>query len=798
MAVNGRLSSIWPAACDSARSLSPSERSAALSWRGEIAATGRSMSPIDPAPGHDPRAPAEIAAEIPPGTEIEGLLDQIPAILYISDTGAQGRWHYVSRGVEAILGFTAQEWMNDPDLWARQIDPRDRERVLSREEEQAEPSVPEEYRMLHRNGATVWVRDEAALVSDDRGRLRWHGVISDVTDRRVAVQELTLRAHQQAAVATLGKHALEGVPVEQLMEEALASVLRLETVSAAAVLERRAESQRLAVRVQAGTWSPGELERVAASLRLSSTDAVSGGRAAQPDSAAVMTFRIASASGYWGELLLKTAGRTPPGASYLDFIQTLALALAGSIARRTAEERVRHDAVHDPLTGLPNRVLFMDRLGDALDRPGAQLAVVLLDIDNFKVINDSLGHAAGDELLMQVAPRLRTVLRPRDLIARFGGDEFVMILEDVADEHAAAVVATRIVSAFESPFKLSAREHFAQASLGIALVDPACSTPVSLLRDADAALYEAKEHGRARFEIFDSVMRTRTVERLAIEDDLRRALERDELRLAYQPVVDLSDGSIRSVEALIRWQHPERGTMSPAEFIPVAEESGMILEIGRWVLHTACAQGAGWQTARPKEKPLGIAVNVSAVQFILAALEGAVGRQPRATGLGPSLLSLEITESLLLENPEAVGATIERISRLGVRFVLDDFGTGYSSLAYLSGLRIDGLKVDRTFVAALGVNERSTAITTAVVRMAQALSLEVIAEGVETEDQASELREIGCELAQGFLFHRPADVEYVSSLLAAERGLGSRAGARVALSHLTHAAGLAGTALRRR
>lgn len=465
------------------------------------------------------------------------------------------------------------------------------------------------------------------------------------------------------------------------------------------------------------------------------------------------------------------------------------------IARRAAEARVRHEAVHDPLTGLPNRALLLERLGQSLQVAGARLAVILLDIDNFKLINDSLGHAAGDELLMQVAPRLRGALRLGDEIGRFGGDEFVVIVRGVEDERGSAVIAARIVSAFDSPFKLSAREHFAKVSVGVALVDPGRSTPVSLLRDADAALYEAKNRGRARFEIFDSVMRTRTVERLAIEDDLRKALERDELHVAYQPVVSLQDGSIRSLEALLRWRHPTRGPMQPEEFVPVAEESGMIGEIGRWVLKTACEQCSQWSSASGTPA-VGIAVNLSPRQFISGELEADLAEILAATSLDPAALSLEITESTLLESPDTVRETVERIARLGVRFVLDDFGTGYSSLAYLGGLPIDGLKVDRSFVAALGVNERSTAITTAVVRMAQALSLEVVAEGVESERQAHELRELGCELAQGFLFHQPADAKTVTSLLRGSRRTRPRRAATRKLHATARADSVAGVGRR--
>jgi diguanylate cyclase (GGDEF)-like protein/PAS domain S-box-containing protein len=718
------------------------------------------------------REPAGRACEIPPDVYAAALLDQLPAIVYVSEAGAAGRWHYVSRGVRTILGFSATEFRDDPGLWARQIDPRDRARVLEREDGLVDPSIPDEYRMRHRSGSVVWVRDEAALVADAQGRLQWHGVISDITDRKLAESELAVRADQQAAVAALSKHALEGAPHEQLMDEVLEAALRLDRVRAAAVVEFLDDGATLTVRARRGAWPPGQLER-ASTLRTPQGDDGVWEHAIGPQQlarAALTRVRIGTATGSWGELWLTCSDAQPGEIADLDYVQALAHTLAGAITRRAAEARVRHQAVHDPLTGLPNRVYFLERLGDALSDAGANLAVMLLDIDNFKLVNDSLGHAAGDELLIQVAPRLRTALGPGDLIARLGGDEFVMLLAGLGGDRRAAEIAERIVSVFESPFRLSTREHFAKASLGIALARPGESTPVSVLRDADSALYEAKKRGRARFEVFSSAMRTRTLERLAIENDLRRALEREQLHLAYQPVVSLRDGSINSVEALLRWHRPGPGSISPAESIPVAEESGMIEEIGMWVLQTACAQGARWQAHHRGAPAIGIAVNISARQFMLGRLETIVTEALAASGLDPSTLSLEITESVLLEDPRAVGATIASLARLGVRFVLDDFGTGYSSLAYLSDLPIHGIKVDRSFVAALGLDERSTAITTAVVRMAQALSIDVTAEGVETEGQSNLLRALGCKFAQGFLFHRPLRADDVSALLAQAAG----------------------------
>jgi diguanylate cyclase (GGDEF)-like protein/PAS domain S-box-containing protein len=724
-------------------------------------------SPSAPEPGEhgeDDRAQQtqdDRARDLPTGLEFSTLVDQLPAILYVSDVGVDGKWHYVSPGVLAILGFTPQEWLEDPDLWARQVHPEDRDRVFGREDELVEPEVPDEYRMFHRDGSTVWVRDEAALVADALGRERWHGVILDITDRKLAEAEVERRAEQQAAVARLGKHALEGAAVGELMQGALDEATRILAVDIGAVLEQSAN----------GTLT------VRAGVGLQQT-------AAQPDPKPALVYRraymphqlpeglagqIGARDGRWGVLWLASRPERRSAPADADFVQALANILADAIQQRASEDDIRYQAVHDPLTNLPNRILFLDRLGHALSYRGAQVAVVLLDIDNFKLVNDSLGHSAGDELLREIAPRLKGALRPGDTIARLGGDEFVVLLEGIPDEPSAARVAERIVAAFEAPFELSAGEHFAKASLGIAISSAQGSVPDSLIRDADAAMYQAKERGRARFEIFDRAMRARTVERLSVENDLRRALERDELRIAYQPIVSLADGSLSSVEALLRWEHPQRGLIGPAEFIPVAEESGLIEPIGRWVMDRACAQAARWHAAHPDFRPLGISVNLSVRQFTRRDLEATVASALAETGIEPSSLCMEITESVLLREPDSVSETIRRVAGLGVRFVLDDFGTGYSSLAYLTRLPIDGLKVDRSFVEALPSNDRSTAIITAIVRMAQALSLEVIAEGVETASQIDALRALHCDLAQGFYFHRPLPAEGVSELLAAQR-----------------------------
>ncbi|MHB1469535.1 MAG: sensor domain-containing protein, partial [Solirubrobacteraceae bacterium] len=735
------------------------------------------------------RAPVELALEERPASPAElvarNLVSQLPAIVYIADVGVEGRWRYVSSGIEGILGFTPEEWLADRSSWARQVHPDDRARVFRREEDLAQPSVPEEYRMLHRDGTIVWVRDAAALVPDEAGGTSWHGVISNLTDRKLAEIALERRAAQQAAVARLGKHALEGAEVAKLMHDALQEASRILSLEMGAVLQHGDGGAPPIVRAGRGLPKSSLFEPLCevsedtsglmAAPRMvfkqRGANLAAAQRHRQPESSeprANVTAQIEGRDGAWGVLWVGGAGERCFDSADLDFVQALANVLADAIRQRSAEDDIRYQALHDPLTGLPNRVLLLDRLALALARPQANVAVVLLDIDNFKLVNDSLGHGAGDELLVEIAPRLQSALRPGDTIARLGGDEFVVLLEPIGDERAAARIAKRILAAFERPFDLGAGELFAHVSLGIAIAGTTERHPTALISDADAAMYQAKARGRARYEIFNGAMRARVIERLSIENDLRRGLEREELELIYQPIVALRDGALASVEALLRWRHPARGLVGPGEFVAIAEESGLIEPIGRWVLERTCAQAARWHAEHRRRPPLGISVNLSAQQFRQRDLDSTVLDALAASAIDPSSLCLELNESVLLEQADGVRETMTRLAEHRVRFVLDDFGTGYSSLACLADLPIDGLKIDRSFVESLGDDGRSTAITTAIVRMAQALSVEVIAEGVESPFQAETLRALRCDLAQGFHFHRPLAPEAISKLLDGE------------------------------
>ena len=438
-------------------------------------------------------------------------------------------------------------------------------------------------------------------------------------------------------------------------------------------------------------------------------------------------------------------------------------------ASRRASEKLLHDAFHDSLTGLPNRARFMDRLSHRLAlekrRPVSSFSVLFLDVDRFKVINDSLGHVRGDELLIQIGKRLQECLRPGDTVARLGGDEFTILLEDVPGPADARRVADRVQDTLRAPFLLSGQEVFSGVSIGIAHGHAGYVRPEDILRDADTALYRAKGAGRGRWVEFDSSMHDRAVELLQLETDLRRALDRREFTLHYQPVVSLATGQISGAEALVRWLHPERGLVPPNSFIPLAEETGLIIAIGEWVLAEACRQMRAWQE-RLQQPQLEIGVNLSSKQFQLPGLVQVVARVLSETGLSPRSLRLEVTESLLMDKHPHIADTMTELRAMGVRIDLDDFGTGYSSLSYLHQYPIDTLKIDRSFVARIGETEEGLEIVHTILSLAQSLDMDVVAEGVETEQQFQMLRELHCGYAQGYHLSRPVEVQAFESLLA--------------------------------
>lgn len=493
-----------------------------------------------------------------------------------------------------------------------------------------------------------------------------------------------------------------------------------------------------------------------------------GARYAQKTLAAGLQFTLENILAPFAGKIIEAAGRHKDGSEF-------PLELSGSVwktsegvyytaiirditKRRAFESRLLHEATHDSLTGLPNRAHFTTILQSAIANVKAnkyqQFAVLFLDLDRFKVINDGLGHVVGDKLLVSIAERLQSCVRPGDIVSRFGGDEFTILLNNIRDYEMVTEIAERLQTKLSAPFKVDNHEVFTSASIGIILSDTAHEHPESFLRDADTAMYRAKESGKARYEIFNNSMHVRNMNLLQTENDLRRAIERQEFRVFYQPIVMLETGETNEFEALIRWEHPEHGFISPNDFIPIAEETGLIIPIGEWVLEESCRQISDWRK-RFHNKQIAVSVNLSAKQLMHPTLIKKVKDIMQNSNLPPEFLKLEVTESMVMDNADIALEVLSELCALGVRLSTDDFGTGYSSLSYLHKFPFERLKIDRSFIGKMDSDPKSEEIVRTILTLAENLHLEVVAEGIETEAQFLRLRELGCRLGQGFLFSKP-------------------------------------------
>jgi diguanylate cyclase (GGDEF)-like protein len=482
-----------------------------------------------------------------------------------------------------------------------------------------------------------------------------------------------------------------------------------------------------------------------------------------------------------GALLI--ASTLVTGVAAADYPALLALVIVAIIAYvfsdnlNKAYRASRHDAMHDSLTGLPNRALFLDRLRQCIERKDRERrldAVLFMDLDSFKVINDSLGHNAGDELLIETARRLNDCLRTKDTAARLGGDEFTVLLEEIDDPGDAVRVAQRIAGALRAPFTLGEHEVFVTTSIGIALSAAPGASPDNMLRDADVAMYEAKSEGKARYKVFNAGMYAKALRRLELENELRRAIEGGELRLHYQPKISLNDGSVVGMEALARWEHPTRGLVAPDEFIPLAEETNLIYPLGKWVLEEACTRAREWQLLYPHAAEIVMSVNISAKQFQQPDLITNLKRVLRETGLAPRHLQLEITESVVTADLDFATRVLTELKELEVKLAIDDFGKGYSSLTSLKRFPLDDLKIDRSFVGDLGKSAQDAAIAKLVIDLAHVVGMQAVGEGVETPEQLHQLQRMGCDVVQGYYFYRPLPTARASALLARAPSLAAR------------------------
>jgi len=478
----------------------------------------------------------------------------------------------------------------------------------------------------------------------------------------------------------------------------------------------------------------------------------------------------------WYESFFRVASLSTAAAVVLLLLWQFRVRLMSTLEQtRAVEKRLQYEATHDTLTGLPNRMLFIKRLSRAMEQAtqdtGYAFAVLFLDLDRFKNINDSLGHRMGDMLLKEVGRRLQAHVHSTDTVARLGGDEFAILLEDTADRRNDAVeVAKRLQDELRAPLKLYGHELFTTASIGIVLESAGYGEPEELLRDADTAMYRAKEGGKARHVVFDVTMRAQAVSLLRLETALRRAIEQSEFVVYYQPMVWLASGRVVGFEALVRWRHPARGLVSPSEFVSLAEETGLIVPLGLFVAREACQQAALWRSRFPDQRPLTMSVNLSALQLLRPDLVDRIAEILEETGLDGSDLCLEITESAIMRDEAAATATFSRFRDLGVRIHLDDFGTGYSSLAALHRYPVDALKIDHSFVSAIGTGSQKAEIVHTITTLAHQLGMDVIAEGVETTEQLKRLREMGCDYGQGFLFSKPVPSDVIEATLSVKPG----------------------------
>ena len=658
----------------------------------------------------------------------------------------------ISPEMAQLMDFSSEQTTVPGAQWRKSIVPDDRALMASALAAAKENDVPFdlEFRIALKDGTQRWLYSRGAVSRDASGKaLHMYGASIDVTESKRREEQLVYQAHlienvQDAVMATdehftltawnKGAEQMFGWRADEVLGRKVHEVVR------------SAHSEEQLAQVLRELSESGQQR----------TDAVKYHKDGSPIYAEELTIAL---RGEQGEI-----------SGYLSIMRDLTERKESERLRRS-EARLRYQAFHDLLTGLANRHLFLEHLEQALRRTGRtrgrKVAVLFMDLDNFKVINDSLGHQLGDVLLTAVSERLQGCLRLENTVARFGGDEFTVLLEEVANPNEAVRVAERILETFRSPFVLDGREVVVTASIGIALGTASTKNSEDLLRDADTAMYRAKGQGTLKYEFFDRGMYEKTLVRLNVGNDLWRALENDEFEVHYQPIVNLGTGETWGVEALVRWQHPEKGLLHPSQFVPVAEENGLIVPIGKLALEDACKLAKEVQQIRPRPRPLVAGVNYSARQLEHPDSTHAVEELLRRTGLQAGLLQLDITETAYISAAASHESNLDKLKGLGVGISIDDFGMGYSSLSYLKRLPADTLKVDKSFVAGLGEDVQDTAIVQMVIGLAHTFGMEAVAEGVETKKQAEQLKEMGCDMAQGYYFARPLPPEALSEFLLA-------------------------------
>jgi diguanylate cyclase (GGDEF)-like protein/PAS domain S-box-containing protein len=668
------------------------------------------------------------------------LIESVSAIVWRAKPG--GAFTFVSQEAETILGYPIDEWTTNPNFWVQKIHPDDQDWVVDYciSESSLLNAHSFDYRMVAADGRVVWIHDMVKVIPDKHGirPVELVGVMMDITSRKQAEAALRL-SHQ------VFEHTAEGIVITDADFNVLEVNQAYENITGFSSEEMAGKKP---IQLSSDLHEPHFYESI---------------------------WKTIENTGQWvGEIW----NRRKSGESYPEWlsvskivdaqgvIQNYVAVFTDITQRKLSEERLQFLANHDALTHLPNRALLQQRLEQALlraQRNQSKIAVLFIDLDRFKVINDTLGHHAGDLLLQEAARRLQGCLRESDTVARQGGDEFVILLEDFADTQYLTSIARKIMSVLGQPFILLNQELHISASIGITVYPEDGTDMYSLLKNADVAMYRAKENGKNTFHFYAAENNSHSVELLALENSLRRALERNEFVVHYQAKVDLQTQQIIGAEALLRWQHPELGLLSPIHFISLAEETGLIIDIGAWVMQESCKQACRWQTV--SADIIRVAVNLSARQFREDGLKDVIAAALEDSGLSAECLELEITESMIMQNAERASAVLQYFRDLGAHVLIDDFGTGYSSLSYLKQFPIDALKIDRSFVRDIPHDTDDMAITSAVIAMAKSLNMRVVAEGVETASQLKFLASKGCDQMQGFIFSEPISSDDFYDLL---------------------------------
>jgi diguanylate cyclase (GGDEF)-like protein/PAS domain S-box-containing protein len=659
---------------------------------------------------------------------------------------------YISPAYEEVWGRSCESLYENPESWLGAIHPEDSLQALATLETQFRTGdeFHEEYRIVRPDGSIRWIWVRAFPITDSVGEVnRFVGIAEDITDRKQAEEAMRKSEEQFRLIFEMAPIGMAITTLDGKLErvnQSLCDALgytKEELVSLTFAQIAHPEDREISIALEKkllqGQESTFQIEQ----------------RYLAKDGRVVDT------------LLTVTIVRDEHG-NCLHFNNQI----VDITERKKMERQLLYDALHDSLTGLPNRALFMDRLTQQLKKSkqqeNYQFAVLFLDLDRFKIVNDSVGHLVGDRLLVEFARRLESCIRPTDTVARLGGDEFTILLENIKDVVETTIVAERIYEVLTLPFQINNYELFATASIGIALSINGYEKPEDILRDADLTMYSAKEQGKARYEVFDRSMHERALNRLQLETDLRWGMERNEFLVYYQPITSLTTGKLAGFESLMRWQHPEKGLISPGDFIPVAEETGLIIPLGSWLLKESCRQLKAWQLQYPLHPNLKISVNLSGKQLTDINLIEQIDRILEETGLEGKYLKLEITESILMDNLDVATKMLLELRKRHIQLSIDDFGTGYSSLSYLHRFPVNTLKIDRSFINEMESKEENSAIVKAIVTLAHMLNMDVVAEGIENSSQLAQLKLLKCELGQGYLFSKPLSKEDVEVLMSQE------------------------------